>query len=83
MKRLKRLLFTFIIAVSLINLSPISTVVTNSNIIEVQAKSNSVYITKTGTKYHSRKCGSGSYSKTTLEKAKKAGLKPCKKCYGK
>ena len=43
--------------------------------------SSTVYITKTGKKYHKKACGSGTYSKTTLKKAKERGLTACTKCY--
>jgi len=84
MKRIKKLLFTFIISLSLITISPVSIFGIPTNVtVEVQAKSKNVYITKTGKCYHKKKCGNGKYTKTSLDKAKKAGLKPCKKCYGK
>ena len=40
-----------------------------------------VYVTKTGSKYHNKKCGNGTYTESTLEAAKKRGLEPCSKCY--
>ena len=40
-----------------------------------------VYVTKTGSKYHSQKCGNGTFSQTTLSNAKKMGLTPCQKCF--
>ena len=47
-----------------------------------QANQNqTVLITETGTKYHSRECGSGTFSQTTLEQAQDMGLTPCEKCY--
>lgn len=40
-----------------------------------------VYYTKTGKRYHYKNpCGKGDYFPTTLAKAKKMGLTPCKKC---
>lgn len=84
MKRFKKLLYTFIISLSLVIVSPISIAgFGTTETVEVQAKSTTVYITPTGSKYHKKKCGNGTYTKSTLAKAKKAGLKPCKKCYGK
>lgn len=41
-----------------------------------------VYVTRTGSKYHSHKCGNGTYYKSTLSAAEARGLGPCKKCYG-
>ena len=43
-------------------------------------ESKIVYITKTGSKYHSKKCGNGTYTAVDIEEAKKKGLEPCKKC---
>lgn len=40
-----------------------------------------VYITKTGKRYHhDGTCGNGEYIPSTLEKAESIGLTPCKKC---
>lgn len=50
-------------------------------IIAVQAE-EIVMVTKTGSKYHKRKCGSGNYYSSTLSAAKARGLTPCQKCYG-
>ncbi|WP_167957494.1 ComEC/Rec2 family competence protein [Anaerosporobacter faecicola] len=46
------------------------------------SKSNVVYITDTGKKYHKAGCRylKSSKTKTTVEKAKKAGYEPCKVC---
>lgn len=82
MKRLKRLFYTLVLSLSLIVISPDSIIGIQTNITtEVQAKSNTVYVTRTGKKYHKRKCGNGTYTKSTLEKAKASGLTKCKKCY--
>ncbi|MDF2590205.1 MAG: hypothetical protein K0S41_4046 [Anaerocolumna sp.] len=84
MKRIKKLIYSFIISLSLVTISPVSIAgYHNGTVIEVQAKSQTVYVTPTGKKYHKKKCGNGTYTKSTLDKAKKAGLTPCKKCYGK
>lgn len=40
-----------------------------------------VYVTKTGSKYHKRKCGRGNFYQTSLSNAKSRGLTPCKKCF--
>lgn len=45
------------------------------------ASGQTVYITPTGSKYHSRKCGPGTYNPTTLESAQQ-NYEPCKRCYG-
>ena len=54
--------------------------------VEVQAhsshhKTKYVYVTPTGRKYHTHKCGRGTYRKAKLSYAKSRGLTPCKKCY--
>jgi hypothetical protein len=40
-----------------------------------------VMITKTGAKYHTHKCGNGTYFSVTLSEALSKGLTPCKKCF--
>lgn len=37
--------------------------------------------TKSGTKYHRRKCGNGNFFATTLNEAKAIGLSACSKCF--
>jgi hypothetical protein len=84
MKRFKKIVITFILALSLTTVAP--EVTTNQinipTVVHVQAKTKYVYVTRTGKKYHIRKCGNGTYTKTTLQKAKARGLTPCKKCFG-
>ena len=41
-----------------------------------------VYVTKTGSKYHTHKCGNGVYYAATLSQATARGLTACEKCYG-
>ncbi|MDU2104811.1 MAG: hypothetical protein E7E96_10300 [Enterococcus faecalis] len=43
--------------------------------------SATVLVTPTGSKYHARKCGNGTYTATTLADAQARGLTPCSKCY--
>ena len=43
--------------------------------------SQTVLITRTGSKYHNHKCGNGTYYETTLDDALSRGLSPCQKCY--
>lgn len=40
-----------------------------------------VLVTPTGKKYHTRKCGNGTYTPATLEEAQARGLTPCSKCF--
>ena len=82
MKRLKRSLYALIISLSLVLASPVAIAGIQTNVTtEVQAKSTTVYVTKTGKKYHKKKCGNGTYTKSTLAKAKARGLTKCSKCY--
>ena len=41
-----------------------------------------VYITRTGSKYHTHKCGNGTYFPASLSEAQSQGLTPCNKCFG-
>ena len=43
--------------------------------------SQTVLITRTGSKYHTHKCGNGTYYEATLDEALARGLTPCEKCY--
>jgi endonuclease YncB( thermonuclease family) len=45
------------------------------------AQGQTVYVTPTGSKYHTHKCGNGTYSPASLESAQNSGLTPCSKCY--
>lgn len=48
-----------------------------------EQSSATVYVTPTGKRYHyDNHCNDGTYSPTTLDKAKAAGLTPCKRCAG-
>lgn len=42
---------------------------------------STVLITRTGSKYHTHKCGNGNYFSATLAEAQSRGLTPCSKCY--
>lgn len=83
MKRIKKIMISIIIALSITTITPEFTQIqTHTPIItHVQAKTEYVLITKTGKKYHLKKCGNGKYFKATLKKAEAKGLTPCKKCY--
>lgn len=50
------------------------------NTTTIQAE-RTVYITRTGSKYHTHKCGNGTYFPAALSEAKSYGLTPCKKCF--
>ncbi|MDF2944303.1 MAG: hypothetical protein K0S01_3161 [Herbinix sp.] len=83
MKRIKKILISLLIVLSITSAAPDFT--TNQNYIptvtHVQAKTQYVLVTRTGKKYHLKKCGNGTYYKSTLKKAKASGLTPCKKCF--
>ncbi len=49
--------------------------------VTVQAETT-VYVTRTGSKYHTHKCGNGTYYASSLSSAKARGLTPCQKCFG-
>ena len=49
--------------------------------ISVKAETT-VYVTKTGSKYHTGKCGNGTYYPATLSQAIARGLTSCSKCFG-
>lgn len=40
-----------------------------------------VLVTRTGSKYHLKKCGNGTYYQATLDDALARGLDPCSKCF--
>lgn len=50
-------------------------------ITSVQAETT-VLVTRTGSKYHTHKCGNGTYYPSTLSAAVARGLEPCKNCFG-
>lgn len=49
--------------------------------VETAQAETTVYITKTGSKYHTHKCGNGTYYAVSRSTALAKGLTPCKKCY--
>lgn len=76
----KRKNFRFIAFIGLIILMLAGSGVTGDMAV-VRAEST-VYITRTGSKYHTHKCGNGTYYPTTLSDAQARGLTPCSKCFG-
>lgn len=40
-----------------------------------------VYITKTGKKYHAKKCGNGTFTRVSIKDARVKKLTPCSKCF--
>lgn len=54
---------------------------TSSGTSTSQSDNKTIYITKTGKRYHySSTCNGGTYYKSTLAEAKRRGLTPCNKC---
>lgn len=83
MNRFKKVIISILIALSLTIVTPelVPNQIYEPSITHIQAKTKYVYITRTGSKYHTHKCGNGTYYRATLKKAKSLGLKPCKKCF--
>ncbi len=83
MKRMKQLLITFVLTLSVSLSVPLPTpaIHYNPTISTVQAKAKYVYVTRTGSCYHTHKCGNGYYYKVKRKVAKARGLRKCKKCY--
>lgn len=78
MEKIKRIFQTKVVIFSLVLLLAGGNIYYND--ISVQADTT-VYITATGEKYHTHKCGNGNYFPETLSYAKSLGLTPCKKCF--
>ena len=80
----KRLLVLFLVLVMMLDIAGIaSPALPVSQSTEAQAKKRKtyVYITPTGSCYHRKVCGRGSYYKVTLKEAKSLGLRKCRRCY--
>lgn len=81
MEKIKNCLLKSIAVLMIVSLTVGALPAGSKNVSTVYADTT-VYVTKTGKKYHSHKCGNGNYYKSTLSKAKSRGLTACKKCYG-
>lgn len=58
-----------------------TTVTTTTTTTTSTKQSRTVYVTKTGKKYHyNSHCNGGTYYESTLEEAQRRGLGPCNKC---
>lgn len=77
MKMIKRSVVSFVLALVMIAM-PIGDTYT---LTPVYAETT-VYVTPTGSKYHTHKCGRGNYYASTLSSALARGLTACKKCFG-
>lgn len=76
MRGLRKKLLSFAVAVTILFV-PISSETALSNV----SAEEMVLITRTGSKYHTHKCGNGTYYQATLSEAQRRGLSPCSKCY--
>ncbi len=74
----KKLTLRFLMWMTVLIFSAGGTIYNNNVIVQAET---TVYVTSTGSKYHSQKCGNGTYTPTTLSNALARGLKPCSKCY--
>lgn len=77
MKQVKKTLVSFVLVVMMAVLPAAET-----NLMTTARAETMVYVTPTGSKYHTHKCGRGNFYQVTLSEAKARGLTPCSKCYG-
>ena len=77
MKTIKRSIVSFVLALVMIAV-PLGDTYT---LTPVYAETT-VYVTPTGSKYHTHKCGRGNYYASSLSSALARGLTACKKCFG-
>lgn len=77
MKMMKRSIISLILALVMIAM-PIGDTYTLTPVYA----DTTVYVTPTGSKYHTHKCGRGNYYASTLSAALARGLTACKKCFG-
>ena len=77
MKTIKKTILSF----TLVFFMMILPVGDSAGMVTAQAQTM-VYVTPTGSKYHTHKCGRGNFYQTTLSNALARGLTPCKKCFG-
>lgn len=82
---MKKLTSLFVLFAALLFVAPVQHIVAQQPTVWVAQDplSTTVYITKTGKKYHRDGCRSLSQSKikTTLKEAKAKGYTPCKVCH--
>jgi uncharacterized protein YjdB len=78
-KKSKRIFTSLLLILMMFNILGVG-ISSDVNERNIQAE-RVVYITRTGSKYHTHKCGNGTYYRSTLSIAKSRGLDPCKKCF--
>lgn len=71
--------FTMLVFAVVLLITPGANIPASSNIVHAET---TVYVTPTGSKYHSHKCGNGTYTPAPLSSALSRGLTPCSKCFG-
>lgn len=77
MKQLRKTVVSFALIIMMAVLP-----VGETKVVTTARAETMVYVTRTGSKYHTHKCGNGNFYQTTLSAAKARGLTPCSKCYG-
>lgn len=77
MKMVKKSIISFVLALVMIAM-PVGDTYTLTPIYA----DTTVYVTPTGSKYHTHKCGRGTYYAASLSSALARGLTACKKCFG-
>lgn len=78
MEKIKRIFQTKVVIFSLVLLLTGGNIYYNDTSVQADT---TVYITATGEKYHTHKCGNGNFFPSSLSSAKAMGLTPCSKCF--
>ena len=78
MEKIKRIFQTKVVIFSLVLLLAGGNIYYNDTSVQADI---TVYVTRTGSKYHTHKCGNGTYYPSSLSSAKAMGLTACSKCF--
>lgn len=78
MEKIKRIIQTKVVIFSFVLLLAGGNIYYNDTPVHADT---TVYITRTGEKYHTHKCGNGNYFPSSLSSAKAMGLTACSKCF--
>ena len=78
MEKIKRIFQTKVVIFSLVLLLAGGNLYYNDTSVQADT---TVYVTRTGSKYHTHKCGNGTYYPSNLSSAKAMGLTACSKCF--
>ena len=76
MKTIKKQILSILMAVTMV----VAPIACDAGLAKVNAE-EMVLVTRTGSKYHTQKCGNGTYYQVTLTEARNRGLTACSKCY--